>query len=75
MKKCSDGPVCVSIGDKVDVFWEYETEWFAGQVIDVDDNDCTYEVHYFLDDKKFWHDTEWNVRHSESRFLVYSRSR
>ena len=34
-------------------------------VIDVDDDDCTYEVYYCLDDEKILHDSEWDVRHLE----------
>ena len=48
----TDGPVCVNVGDRVEVFWDTLGEWYAGEVIDVDKSDETYMVHYFEDNQK-----------------------
>ena len=57
-----DGPVFVSVGDRVQVWWESEGEWYAGEVINVDEGDDTYEVRYFTDQTRLWHDSEWEIR-------------
>ena len=37
-------------------------EWYAGEVINVDEGDDTYEVRYFADQTRLWHDSEWEIR-------------
>ena len=61
-KARKDGPVVVNVGDKVQVFWEAEGQWFAGEVVSVDTSDNTYEVYYFVDKEKHWHGTDMEVR-------------
>jgi len=57
-----DGPLCVCVGDRIEVFWEHEGEWFGGEVIQVDKSDDTFRVCYFLDDTRMWHGQDWDVR-------------
>ena len=57
-----DGPVCVRVGDRVEVFWEGEGEWYAGEVVEVDNSDETYKVHYFVDGCDEWHGSDMDVR-------------
>ena len=61
-RKAHDGGVYVEVGDRVQVFWEGEGEWYGGEVINVDRKDGSYRVHYFLDNEKVWHGPEWDVR-------------
>ena len=56
-----DGAACVLVGERVEVFWEGEGEWYAGKVTKVD-SDGTYQVYYFSDHEKHWHGSEWDVR-------------
>ena len=43
------------IDDIVEVYWEGERKWFKGKITNVDLVDIQYEVHYDLDNTKFWH--------------------
>ena len=61
-RKAHDGGVYVEVGDRVQVFWEGEGEWYGGEVINVDRKDGSYRVHYFLDNENVWHGPEWDVR-------------
>ena len=58
----SHNPVFVSVRDKIEVWWESEGEWYAAEVINVDEGDDTYEVRYFTDQTRLWHDSDWEIR-------------
>ena len=60
-----DGPVSVCVGDKVEVFWDMEGEWYEGEVIAVDNSDETYLVHYFADNEEHWHTGDMDIRRLE----------
>ena len=57
-----DGPVCVKVGDRIQVYWESEAMWYGGKVLKVDDTDNTYLVHYFADCAELWHGSDMDVR-------------
>lgn len=43
------------VGDRVDVYWSGEKQWYNGKVTDLNKKDSMFEVFYFLDSKQLWH--------------------
>ena len=39
------------VGNRVKVWWPASKNWYEGVVTDVDQSDCTYEVHYSHDNE------------------------
>ena len=50
------------VGDKVQVFWPAVKFWYEGVITEVDQADCTYQVHYKHDDQYEWHDMSWETK-------------
>ena len=60
--RSSAGPVCVEVGERVEVFWPGEGTWFVGTVVEVDVHDSTYKVLYDIDQEEHWHGEDMDVR-------------
>ena len=43
------------IGDRVEVYWPAEGQWFAGDIEDICDAEEQFLVHYIDDDEEYWH--------------------
>ena len=56
------GPVPFFPGERVEVFWPNEDRWFTGTVKEVDENDNTYKVYYFIDGQEAWHPADMKAR-------------
>ena len=61
----SPDPVCVFVGERVQVFWPCEGQWFTGVVDEVDESDGTYKVCYVIDGEEHWHGSDMEVRSQE----------
>ena len=52
------------VGDKAQAqaFWPAVKFWYEGVITEVDQADCTYQVHYKHDDQYEWHDMSWETK-------------
>ena len=43
------------IGDRVEVYWPAEKQWFVGDIADICDEEEQFHVHYIDDGEELWH--------------------
>ena len=55
--------LCLSVGERVEVFWSVEDQWFDGVVKEVREDGC--RVYYIMYDKEYWHGADVKIRSLE----------
>ena len=54
----------LTTGEGVQVYWASEGEWYEGEVIEIDETDQTFHIHY-VTGEKLWHPfSDFKVRYA-----------